>query len=468
MSTKTIQKQAPAAATQVLSSSYATSDQTRKPYSACHPKLWAIHGQYYDLTAFIDKHPGGAENMLLGRGRDCTELFESVHSLSKLQIHKILDKYKVDTPVEGPPPPEEIFTWKKDGFYAVLKERVAKHFEQNTGGNHKATWGYWVKVWFLFFLWFGLFRHTMFTGNPLTALVAGFLMNMLGFNVMHDGSHYGISKRVWINRALHTLWSDWNLWSHFIWLRHHVYGHHSYTGIFRRDPDLVNVSLIVRKTADLRHQPIHKTQHWHTWLLLTLVPNQHLGQALLYLRGWFAHAVFGLRLDRPTIVDFIVSAMIYIPSLYVHFVLPFYYLPVSAVLLASACYWTAQGIGYYLNIIPNHDTKETHDQMHIATGEKRDWGVQQVLGSGNHSTGGGLWSMFVASAWGGMCYQIEHHLFPSVSHVHFPAISKIVQQTCKEFSVPYVTHSWFHAFVSFGCLLKALSFKGEYKYAKAE
>jgi linoleoyl-CoA desaturase len=38
---------------------------------------------------------------------------------------------------------------------------------------------------------------------------------------------------------------------------------------------------------------------------------------------------------------------------------------------------------------------------------------------------------------GGLNYQIEHHLFPRVSHVHYPAISRIVMEKCREFNLPY-------------------------------
>jgi len=37
-------------------------------------------------------------------------------------------------------------------------------------------------------------------------------------------------------------------------------------------------------------------------------------------------------------------------------------------------------------------------------------------------------------------YQVEHHLFPRISHVHYPQISKIVEDTCKEFNLPYNTY----------------------------
>merc|ERR1712000_760428 len=141
--------------------------------------------------------------------------------------------------------------------------------------------------------------------------------------------------------------------------------------------------------------------------------------------------------------------------------------PTSTVLTMMALYWSGQGLGYALNIIPNHDTYETHSLVSAPSNGLRDWGEQQLLGSGNHTTDGGLWSTIVATLWGGMNFQIEHHLFPSVSHVHYPAISKIVRETCAEFNLPYTTHSWFHAIRSFGKMLVALSLRSSYRPSDA-
>ena len=38
---------------------------------------------------------------------------------------------------------------------------------------------------------------------------------------------------------------------------------------------------------------------------------------------------------------------------------------------------------------------------------------------------------------GGLNYQVEHHLFPSICHVHYRKISKIVKETAEEYGVPY-------------------------------
>jgi len=41
---------------------------------------------------------------------------------------------------------------------------------------------------------------------------------------------------------------------------------------------------------------------------------------------------------------------------------------------------------------------------------------------------------------GGLNFQIEHHLFPKISHIHYPAISKIVQQVCREYGIGYIEY----------------------------
>ena len=67
--------------------------------------LWSIDGKAYDLTPFLDRHPGGRRVLELARGeRDCTPSFESYHALADLDsIRKMLAKYEVK------PPPLRIF-----------------------------------------------------------------------------------------------------------------------------------------------------------------------------------------------------------------------------------------------------------------------------------------------------------------------------------------------------------------------
>jgi linoleoyl-CoA desaturase len=65
---------------------------------------------------------------------------------------------------------------------------------------------------------------------------------------------------------------------------------------------------------------------------------------------------------------------------------------------------------------------------------ENDWAIHQIQTTANFATKNKLVSWLV----GGLNFQIEHHLFPKISHVHYPAISKIIKSTCEEFNVKYV------------------------------
>jgi linoleoyl-CoA desaturase len=64
------------------------------------------------------------------------------------------------------------------------------------------------------------------------------------------------------------------------------------------------------------------------------------------------------------------------------------------------------------------------------------WAVHQVQTTVDFARGSRLLSWFV----GGLNFQIEHHLFPKICHLHYPALAPVVEATCREFGVRYVAH----------------------------
>tara|TARA_B100001057_G_C22251419_1_gene719598 strand:- start:95 stop:466 length:372 start_codon:yes stop_codon:yes gene_type:complete len=87
-------------------------------------------------------------------------------------------------------------------------------------------------------------------------------------------------------------------------------------------------------------------------------------------------------------------------------------------------------------ILPDHDTYSTYINS-IDTMKDIDWGELQVRNSANFSIN----NKIITYLFGGINYQIEHHLFPTVCHIHYPAISKIVQETCNDFNIPYTSYN---------------------------
>src|SRR5262249_11376721 len=61
------------------------------------------------------------------------------------------------------------------------------------------------------------------------------------------------------------------------------------------------------------------------------------------------------------------------------------------------------------------------------------WAVHQVETTVDFARGSWLLSWFI----GGLNFQVEHHLFPQICHVHYPALSRLVEETCNEFGVRY-------------------------------
>jgi linoleoyl-CoA desaturase len=69
------------------------------------------------------------------------------------------------------------------------------------------------------------------------------------------------------------------------------------------------------------------------------------------------------------------------------------------------------------------------DSKHI----ENEWAIHQVKTTANFAPRDKVISWFV----GGLNFQVEHHLFPRVSHIHYPAISQIVKETCLKYNLPY-------------------------------
>jgi linoleoyl-CoA desaturase len=82
---------------------------------------------------------------------------------------------------------------------------------------------------------------------------------------------------------------------------------------------------------------------------------------------------------------------------------------------------------------------------HAETGEiENEWAIHEVQTTANFAPKSKV------AAWycGGLNFQIEHHLFPRICHVHYPAISKIVERTCREFGVSYVSYPTLRAAIA--------------------
>lgn len=85
--------------------------------------LWRVHDKLYDLTSFIESHPGGEEWLEMTKGIDITEQFETHHITDRAE--QFLQEFYVR---DASQPRNYKITFENCGFYKTLKRRVANKY----------------------------------------------------------------------------------------------------------------------------------------------------------------------------------------------------------------------------------------------------------------------------------------------------------------------------------------------------
>lgn len=395
--------------------------------------MWTIHGKKYDLTPFVQKHPGGAQ--ILERAlmmEDCGVMFETYHAFSnKEAIRNQLEKYLV---IENEKSKNfnsliPVYNFQE---YEELTQRVKTLFPDRR--SIKAPVLYYIKILFLLLLYITLFYISMCTNyntfvRTVLAFISGILWVSLGFNIMHDGSHYGISRNPKINEFLESLWNSFGLWNSIIWNLHHVYGHHSYTGNIKLDPDMKHFRPFAKKyKEDIKGVKKYLTniQDKIITFAACVFPGMYVGQSIAYLIGVLRNTLWGIRLPKN-----------FMSKLKWHenfLMLLSFYCYWRGLFMPTVFYLLAANICYHLNIAGDHDTFES--SVENRDENTKNWTKMQICHSANFKNNSSLWT----NLFGGINYQIEHHLFPNMCHMNYPLIKPIVQKFCKEKEYPYVDH----------------------------
>lgn len=384
---------------------------------------WNLYGKKYDLSRFADYHPGGSEIIEYTRGLgDCTALFESYHAFSDISgILQSLAKYEIPGPAHDKDADNTLQTETDFTSYHELIERVKREFPDRKSLKATVSWYLWT---FFSSAAYVYVLQCLFAANHIIlkcvlAMACGTIDISILFNVLHDASHYGISTNPLVNNAISKLTNGWTLWNHYVWIFHHIYYHHSFTG-GQKDPDhiLYTEHPIFKRDDALRSE-------WAANIMYIVFPGQHIGQAL-----WYQYCL----IRKPTEIKGIKYEL---PDVSLHSTLMHICMAIKLAMfykmgfILTATYIITENALYYINIIGDHDLCETRDNHY----DGPDWARRQICNSGNFANDNWLWSI----AFGGINYQIEHHLFPNMCNHHYPRVAPIVRQFCKEKGWPYVS-----------------------------
>lgn len=323
-------------------------------------------------------------------------------------------------------------------FYKTLKRRVAEYFIDNqlprTGTRRMfVKTGIilsWLAVSYLLLVFFS--TSLVMAIISAFAVAQGFVL--VGFNIMHDANHGSYSKNKRVNNLLgFTL--DLIGGSRMLWKQKHNILHHTYTNIDELDDDIHSNGL-------LRLSPRQEWRSWHRFQHLYAFPVYSLLTLSWITFGdfnkFFTGRIGEYELRKPSVPEATIFSLTKLFYFGYMLVLPLLFHPILHVLIAFVGIHLI--LGFTLSIVFQlaHTVEgNTFPTPHQESGEiENEWAIHQVETTANFAPRNKL------AAWyqGGLNFQIEHHLFSNICHIHYPAISKIVQKTCLEMGVPYVSY----------------------------
>lgn len=324
-------------------------------------------------------------------------------------------------------------------FVAELRSSVADWFAE-TGRSDKANAAMVAKTVVLLgamLTGYALALSNRFDGWALLAIAIGMGVTMagIGFSVSHDALHGAYSSRRWVNTMIGGTFDALGANSYMWQITHNVI-HHTYTNIHGVDEDL-SVSPLLRLSPEAPWRPCHRFQHWYAFATYSL-------STLFWVFAkdfkYFLQRDLGPLRDRKhsagAISWLVVSKIVYLGYA---LVLPLlvidqpWWVIVTGFVLIHLIAGTILGVVFQLA----HVVEGTQHPVPDSTGEmEHSWVIHEMLTTSNFGHGNALLSWYV----GGLNYQIEHHLFPRVCSVHYPALSRVVRAVANRHGVPYNEH----------------------------
>jgi linoleoyl-CoA desaturase len=263
----------------------------------------------------------------------------------------------------------------------------------------------------------------------------------IGMSVMHDANHSAYSSNKRINFLIgHTL----NLIGGHVenWKMQHNILHHTYTNIVNMDED-INDRIALRFSPHTKVKPFHKVQYFYAFGLYGLLTIywaflKDFIQFFQFKRSGVTPAGSKLQSALKFLRIILLKAFYFFTFLIVPIVI--FGIPVLEVLLGFFV------MHFFASVILStifqlaHTVEETEHPLPDEHGNIENlWAIHQLNTTCNFSRNSKILTWYL----GGLNYQVEHHLFPRICHVHYPKIASIVKETAGEFGIKYLENETF-------------------------
>jgi linoleoyl-CoA desaturase len=323
-------------------------------------------------------------------------------------------------------------------FFEFLKERVDAYFAESKlhpAGNERL-----LRKGLLQFMCSAVLYVVLvfFTPVPtvsiLLCILLGINLAVIGFNVMHEGGHQTFSRYAWLNDlsafSLNVLGG-----SSYYWKIKHNVNHHTYTNIEGMDSD-IDVKPFMRLHSDQPWRWYHRFQHiyWIFLYAISYIAWVFYEDFLKYFSGKVSSNGEQKRLPIKQHLIFWSTKVTYVIA---YIVVPVIFVGWLQWLCGFLIITFVCGITTSIVFQLAHVVEGTEFHAVTSSGQKYEWAIHQMVSTSNFGTASHVlfWCL------GGLNFQVEHHLFPRVSHIHYPAINRFVREACMKHGVVYNEHS---------------------------
>ncbi|MED6144338.1 hypothetical protein PIB30_014871 [Stylosanthes scabra] len=390
--------------------------------------LWiSIHGKVYNVTNWLQHHPGGSLPLLNLAGQDVTDAFLAFHPK---HASNLLHPFFTGIYLQN----HTVSEVSRD--YRNLLSTFTRMglFERNRGVV--------ASLFFIFFMFCVSVYGVLFGQTALVRVGSGGLMGFLWIQsgwIGHDSGHYMIVGSKKLNRVLQILSGNVLAGISIGWWKWNHNAHHIACNSLDFDPDLQHLPFFVVSSRffnsifscfyerlmkfDSFSRFLVSYQHWTFYPVMCFARLNLFAQSFILL---FSNRKVP---DRGTEILGLIAFWIWYPLLVS--CLPNWGERILFV-LASFSVTGIQHIQFCLN----HFSAKVYVGPPTAT----DWCEKQCNGTLDVSS-----SSWMDWFHGGLQFQVEHHLFPRLPRCHLRRISPFVKELCKKHNLPYNCVSFWKA-----------------------
>jgi linoleoyl-CoA desaturase len=329
-------------------------------------------------------------------------------------------------------------------IYLKLRQNAEHYFVENKLPKHATVFmAYKMGIFLLFIVagYYGLTQSSEWTAVFSAYLLLTFASLLLSINLGHDAAHHALTGNPKIDDFIFQTIFMFQGLSGYLWQLRHNYSHHVLPNVQEHDTDMELTNLISLEADPSKAKWFHVYQHWYAPLLYSFVSfhllfiqdfqfflkknHANLHVAEIPMREWVKMIFnkifyFGLTFGLPAFVGNSDALTLVTAWVVAHLLISVF---------VAFTFFISHHVTELNYITPDHQIIED------------SWIHHQITTTIDFS----IENPFANFIFGGFNLHVAHHVFPEVSHEHYPALTQMIRKTLKENELEH----WYQSF-SFG------------------